>query len=318
MHTQSLKNTGENIAMKNLRSPFTFCRRNVLLLSLLVGAAAFGIFAIDAAKAGSLIGKSATLLSSPVAPSGDPTPDPTTATRADQASGNVLPAIPDFIAGDDDEELAKLLIAAAELKESRGSQMTDEELARYESIWIRIREIQAAKSTVADAPTTNTTFPGTLTVADPTFNRPVNCSALSGVGTAVRYDVIPVTLACPTSVTVSTEIADGGSITPNGTGTAGPDMFMVLYGTGGFNPASPLTNCLAVNDDISGAANRRSRIVSASLPAGSYTAVLTSFNNVPTTTTDDAALPWTYTVALNDACVAPPTLDFGDAPTAAQ
>ncbi len=137
---------------------------------------------------------------------------------------------------------------------------------------------------------------GTLTDADPVFNRPVSCAALSGVGTAVHYDVIPFTVSAPGTVTLSFEPGDGGSISPQGTGTAGPDTFMVLY-TGAFNPAAPLTNCTSVNDDISGATNRRSRI-SQALGAGSYNVVVTSFNNAPTTVADDNALPWTYSLAV--------------------
>lgn len=137
---------------------------------------------------------------------------------------------------------------------------------------------------------------GTLALADPTFNRPVSCAALSGVGTAVHYDAIPFTVTSAGAVTLSLETADGGSITPNA-GGVGPDTFMVLY-TGTFNSASPLTNCNLLNDDISGATNRRSRI-SGSLPAGSYTVVLTSFANTPVAAADDDPLPWTYTLAIN-------------------
>lgn len=138
---------------------------------------------------------------------------------------------------------------------------------------------------------------GTLTLADPTFNRPVTCAALSGVGTAVHFDAIPFTVSTGGTVTISLEAADGGSITPNA-GGAGPDTFFVLYGAGGFNSASPLTNCLAINDDISGATNRRSRF-SQSLAAGSYTVVLTSFDNTPLAQAGDDPLPWTYNLAIN-------------------
>ena len=216
--------------------------------------------------------------------------------------------------GDDSEELLRLQTAASELKETYGTNMSGETRARYESIWDEILNIQNNRLMLGPlSPATSTIVPGTLTAADPTFNRPLTCGSLSGVGTAAHYDVVPITLSCSSTITVSFEAADGGSITPNGTDGAGPDTFMVLYGPGGFNAASPLTNCLNVNDDILAAANRRSRIISATLPAGSYTAVLTSFNNVPTTTTGDNALPWTYSVAINDTCVAAPpsATDFG-------
>lgn len=139
---------------------------------------------------------------------------------------------------------------------------------------------------------------GTLTLADPTFNRPVTCGALSGVGTAVHFDAIPFTVSTGGTVTISLEAADGGSITPSGSAGQGPDTFFVLYGPGGFNSASPLTNCVAISDDIASAANRRSRI-SQSLAAGSYTIVMTSFDNTPTASTNNDPLPWTYNLAIN-------------------
>lgn len=138
---------------------------------------------------------------------------------------------------------------------------------------------------------------GTLTLADPTFNRPVNCAGLSGVGTAVHYDAIPFTVTSAGAVTLSLETADGGSISPSGSAGQGPDTFMILY-TGAFTAASPLTNCTAVSDDISGATNRRSRI-SQALAVGSYTVVFTSFDNVPVAAANNDPLPWTYTLAIN-------------------
>ncbi|MFN0278865.1 MAG: choice-of-anchor Q domain-containing protein [Pyrinomonadaceae bacterium] len=136
---------------------------------------------------------------------------------------------------------------------------------------------------------------GTLTLADPTFNRPGTCTTLSG--TTARYDAIPFTVSVAGNVTLSFESADGGSVSPNGGAGTGPDTFLVLY-TGAFNPAAPLTNCTTLNDDINGSANRRSRITT-SLAVGSYTAVVTSFAATPPNTTDDAALPWTYSLAIN-------------------
>ncbi len=161
---------------------------------------------------------------------------------------------------------------------------------------------EANPSTISDskdalAPTAAAA--GTLTLSDPTFNRPSNCTTISGVGTAVHYDVIPFTVSTAGTVTLSFETADGGSISPQGTGTAGPDTFMILY-TGAFNAAAPLTNCTTINDDISGATNARSRI-SQALAVGTYNVVVTSFNNTPTLTATDAPLPWTYTLAVNGA-----------------
>ena len=80
-------------------------------------------------------------------------------------------------------------------------------------------------------------FTGTTT-GGPTFNRPLeDLSAASVIGTAVAYDVF------------------NFSVTENGTYTflitAIFDSFALLY-EDSFNPASPLTNALAGNDDLLG------------------------------------------------------------------
>lgn len=76
------------------------------------------------------------------------------------------------------------------------------------------------------------------TVGGPTFNRPVNCTTLSGVGTAVRYHVQPV-WAASSGLRTFTSVA---------TTPAGWDNFLLLY-SAAWNPATPLTGCLALNDD---------------------------------------------------------------------
>lgn len=139
-------------------------------------------------------------------------------------------------------------------------------------------------------------FSGTLTSSDPTFNRPVTCGSLSGVGTATHFDAIPFAVGTAGTVTLSFEALDGGSISPSGTAGQGPDTFFALY-SGSFDPMDPLTNCTAVNDDISGATNRRSRI-SQSLTAGNYVLVVTSFDNTPVTTANNDVLPWTYNLSV--------------------
>ena len=59
------------------------------------------------------------------------------------------------------------------------------------------------------------------------------------------------------------------------------DTFFTLY-NGSFNPASALTNCLAVNDDISGASNRCSTL-SFAVPVGeTRIVVVAGFNNAAT------------------------------------
>jgi len=200
-------------------------------------------------------------------------------------------------------ELHSLQDSAAQLKESRGGKMSGEDVDRYTALIARIAILQQSTLNVTASPS-SATVPGTLTIADPTFNRPVSLTTLSGVGTAVHYVVIPFSVYCAGNVTISTETADGGAISPNGSAGTGPDTFFLLYGPGGLNPASPLTNLLALNDDLSGGIYR-SRIVS-NVPAGSYTAVLTSYSNTPVAAAGDAVLPWTYTLAIMDTCVAAP------------
>lgn len=134
-------------------------------------------------------------------------------------------------------------------------------------------------------------FPGTLTLAEPTFNRPLSMAqggtcTLSGVGTAVHYRTHSFTTTTAGNVLVSIDPADGASISP---GTA--DTFLALYGPGGFNPASPCTNLIAADDD--GGAGFLSRIqTTIALAPGNYTAVFTSFDNSP------SDFPWTYTLRV--------------------
>jgi uncharacterized repeat protein (TIGR01451 family) len=133
----------------------------------------------------------------------------------------------------------------------------------------------------------------TLTAADPTFNRPLafaqggTCS-LSGVGTAVRYKTIPFQVTTRPLTAVSFLAADGGSITP-----AQADTFLAIYGTAGFNPAQGCTNAIAANDDSGGPLSRIN--LTSQLPPGSYTAVVTSFDNTPA---PPGALPWSYNLAF--------------------
>ncbi len=158
---------------------------------------------------------------------------------------------------------------------------------------------------------TTALFSGTLTTEDPTYNRVVSvgppCS-LSGVGTAVHYDAHSFTLSTAATVTVSIDPADGASISP-----LLADTYLSLYGPGGFNQANPCANILAVNDDIAGSSNRRSRIVTGTLPAGTYTAVFTSFDNVPGTLGEP--LPWTYSLVVLSSGLCEPTCPtFSGAP----
>lgn len=140
------------------------------------------------------------------------------------------------------------------------------------------------------------TFNGTLSTSDPVFNRPVNCTTLSGVGTAVPYKTFSFTVLIPQTMIISLSATDGAIFTaPSNAATI--DTFLILYGPGGFNPASPLANCVALNDDANGTLDRRSRIVTGILPTGTYTYVVASFDNVPS---GPSVLPWAYTGFITD------------------
>lgn len=106
--------------------------------------------------------------------------------------------------------------------------------------------------------------------ASPTFNRPVSCASLSGVGTAVGFFAQEFSIDLAGSYTMT---ATGGSI---------GDTVFVLY-DGPFDPASPLTNCLAFNDDAIGLL---SEITSPLVTGTTYTLVSTTFDNGVTGTTD--------------------------------
>lgn len=101
------------------------------------------------------------------------------------------------------------------------------------------------------------------TTGSPTFNRPLTTTSLSGVGTAVAYDVI--------AFTVGTSGSYGFALD-----SASFDTFLALY-SGSFNPANGLTNVLAVDDDSGPGSNS---LLSFNLSTGvNYFAVATGFGN---------------------------------------
>jgi hypothetical protein len=135
--------------------------------------------------------------------------------------------------------------------------------------------------------TSNIEFNGVLATTDPIFNRPATLSSLSGINT--RYKSHTFTVYQAGSVMLSLANADGATTTPTLI-----DSFIYLYGTGGFNPVSPLTNLSALNDDIS-TGDFKSKIVT-SLAAGTYTVVISSYSATPTAGNGDNPLPWTYKI----------------------
>ncbi|HEV7667361.1 MAG TPA: hypothetical protein VGS22_02475 [Thermoanaerobaculia bacterium] len=135
--------------------------------------------------------------------------------------------------------------------------------------------IRASENTVISyTGTVPATFTGALDADDSTYNRATTCAALSSVGTAAPFDTIVITNNSPgtANVIIFSSLIGGGVC-----GDAN-DTFFTLY-NGAFNPASALTNCVAVNDDIAAAANRCSQLTF-SIPVGeTRTVVAAGFNN---------------------------------------
>lgn len=86
-------------------------------------------------------------------------------------------------------------------------------------------------------------FNGDLTAGDPTFNRPTSVSVLSSVGTAVAYDTYAFVADAVGPYSVNGDYAAGGLGS-----NLGLDGYLLLYSPS-FNPASPLTNLVAADDD---------------------------------------------------------------------
>jgi hypothetical protein len=76
------------------------------------------------------------------------------------------------------------------------------------------------------------------TTGGPTFNRPLeDLTALSGLGTAVSYDVVPIIVSLSGTYSFVT--------------TGVFDTFTLLYSPS-FDPATPLNNALVASDDLLG------------------------------------------------------------------
>lgn len=91
-----------------------------------------------------------------------------------------------------------------------------------------------ASSTAAHANIVTVT--GALATSDASFNRPIeDLSALSSVGTAVRYDIFEFVVGTSSDYTFLT--------------TGLFDSFVILYAPS-FSAAAPLSNALLANDDL--------------------------------------------------------------------
>lgn len=114
---------------------------------------------------------------------------------------------------------------------------------------------------------------GSFDAGDSTFNRPFDCTGVSGVGTAVPYDTITLTNTGASGAIVNLTIGDQGSPAT----CTGIDTVAVLY-NGSFNPASPLSGCLDYNDDFGGGAC--SAFSGVTIPSGETRVfVLTTYDN---------------------------------------
>jgi hypothetical protein len=114
---------------------------------------------------------------------------------------------------------------------------------------------------------------GALDADDSTYNRVLSgCSGLSGVGTAVYYDIISIANSTPLAASFVAETSDQGA--PGS--CASIDTFLTAYQPT-FNPATPLTNCVAADDD--GGPGNCSRMTFTVPPSGTAVIVMASFSN---------------------------------------
>jgi hypothetical protein len=82
---------------------------------------------------------------------------------------------------------------------------------------------------------------GALSSSDPTFNRPLALTTLSAIGTNVAYDLY-------SFYTNTTGVYSIEALSFGGTAGFAADTYFALY-RGAFNPASPLSNLVQVDDD---------------------------------------------------------------------
>lgn len=117
----------------------------------------------------------------------------------------------------------------------------------------RLAAVAALALVASPALAANFIFGGT-TAGDPTFNRPTSLSSLSGVGTAVPYELVPFFVTA--SGTYSMELHSL---------TTGYDPYALAYSS--FSSGTPLAGLLNGDDDFSGSLPMLGTTVSDALTA---------------------------------------------------
>jgi hypothetical protein len=116
-----------------------------------------------------------------------------------------------------------------------------------------------------------------LGVGSSTFNRPMNCSDLSTTGTAAPFETVTVRNTGVNSATLKVRL--GVAEAPHQICRSPIDTVLAVY-RDFFVPASPLSNCIAVNDDADDAQDRCSSIDRLEVkPGESLVFVLTTFHS---------------------------------------
>ena len=130
---------------------------------------------------------------------------------------------------------------------------------------LALAAISVSFLSAAQAQSDSYTFSGSLTTTDAVFNRPFTLTSLSTSGTAVRYDLASLLGITP------------GTYTFRMASTAF-DPFLLLY-AGTFNPATPLVNLVALNDDFTSGIPSPAGFSFNLLAGVNYTVVSTAFSN---------------------------------------
>lgn len=131
---------------------------------------------------------------------------------------------------------------------------------------MRALALAAALLTTTPAFAASVDFTGDTT-GDPTWNRPLTTTTLSGVGTDVPYEAVGFTVDVSGEYTLDLASFDLNLYDP----------FLVLYADA-FDASAPLDNILATDDD-SGPVGANSQIIFSLLAGTSYFAVATGFAN---------------------------------------